>query len=97
MGEENVFSKEFEIPENYYIDINGGSSGNFDHLKESLFGECYIGVYKSLDKGCGIPPVEHLIEVGKFLIKDVEKMKVNHFLRKVREGIEKMINSEGNC
>lgn len=95
MGEKNDFTKEFEVPGNYYVDINGGPSMTFGHLKNSQYGECYIGVYKSLDRGHGSPPVEHLISVGNFVIKDTQDMKVSDFLREVRQGIEEIIDSEG--
>ena len=95
MGEKNSFSGEFEVPFNYYINIDAGPSMTYGHLKNSKYGVCYIEVYKSLDKGHGSPPVEHLIKVGNFLIKNTPDMKVNDFLREIRLGIEKIIDAEG--
>lgn len=96
MGEKNDFTKEFEVPFNYYIDIHGGPSMTFGHYKNSRDrdGCCYITVYKSLDKGHGSPPVEHLVHAGNVLLTDTKNMKVSDFLKAVRKGIEKIVDAD---
>lgn len=94
MGEKNDFTGEFEVPRNYYIDIHGGPYMFFRHLRSNEEGKCHIEVYQSLNRNQGGPSTEHLLKVGNFVIRDAQYMRVNDFLRKVRQGIEKIIDSK---
>jgi len=97
----SVFTQEFVIPPNYYIDINAENARtcphyaiSYPHYKHSPDGDCIITVYKSLDASHGSPPIEHIVKTGSFSIKNVKKMKSGDFLREIRQGIEKIISSD---
>lgn len=84
---------ELEIPNGYYIDMNGGSSRSFGRFKRDQYGKCTITVYKGLD-ACQNAPIQHLQRVGHFVINEVQDMQADDFLRNIKEGIEKVIKSE---
>lgn len=83
-----------KVPYNIYISIGGFGQNCNTNFDISQFGEGYVRVYKSLDKGHGSPPVEHVVEVGCFKIEDVKGKTVGEFLREVRIGIEKLVGVE---
>jgi len=94
MDEKNYFDGEFEVPRNYRVDIHGGPHMFFRHFKNNEKGECYIEVYKILESYSGCSLAERFIKVGDFVIEDASNLKANDFLRKIRQGIEKIVNSK---
>ncbi len=54
-------------------------------------GDCYVSVYRSLDKGHGSPPVEHVLPVGTFHVKDADTLTMDAFFEEVRNGIVKTV------
>jgi len=99
MNKKKEYTLKFEVLSGYYIDIHYINTKcreptmNYGHFRYIPEGECYISVYKSLDKTQG-NSVESVVEVGGFEIKGTQEMKATDFLKKISEGLENLIDSK---
>ncbi|MBI3623473.1 hypothetical protein HY212_05345 [Candidatus Pacearchaeota archaeon] len=81
-------SEDFEVPDNYFISM--GSFGPKPYRMDDA-GNVYVTVYKSLDHGNGDPPVQHVVNVGNFVVRKEDAANSPDLLRNIRKGIEALI------
>src|SRR3989344_8652442 len=87
----------YEVPLGYSVVISGGPLESGGLYVRSSQGECFVQVYRSLDRGesfSSVPPqVQHVVPVGSFRIDGTDEMKASDFLREMREGLERVIKA----
>ena len=86
-----VKDDDFEIPIGVYIGFNSGPAAGSRDYKLGSKGDCYVSVYRGLDRGHGNPPVQHVVHLGNFVVKDNDDKNAREFFDEIRSGLEKVL------